>query len=139
MYLCKAEHGHETILNWFSRARQEDRERGAHNMGTCMLARLFIDVNAYDVFFPSVGHVLDMYWRGLRMVSGMCSACVIYVLYLLVIYIVFSRRPLPQLVMLVIAPRCFRQTPAEFQLSLRALAMGWAQRVERRRRCSAAI
>ena len=41
-------------------------------MGTCMLARLFIDVNAYHVFFPSVGHVLDMSWRDLGMVSGMC-------------------------------------------------------------------
>ena len=48
-----------------------------------------------------VGHVLDMYWRDLGMVSGMCSACVMYVLCLLVIYIDFSTRPLPQLVMLV--------------------------------------
>ena len=84
-----------------SRARQEDRETGAHNMGTCILARLFIDVNAYHVFLRGVGHVLDMYWRDLGMVSGMCSACVMYVLCLLVIYIDFSTRPLPQLVMLV--------------------------------------
>ena len=80
-------------------------------MGTCILARLFIDVNAYHVFLRDVGHVLDMYWRDLGMVSGMCSACVMYVLCLLVIYIDFSTRPLPQLVMLVIAPRCFRRGP----------------------------
>ena len=81
--------------------RQDDRGTGAHNMGTCPLARLFIDVNAYHVFLQGVGHVLDIYWRDLGMVSGMCSACVMYVLCLLVKYIDFSTRLLLQLVMLV--------------------------------------
>ena len=39
-YLCKAVHGHESIITWSFRARQEDKGTGAHNMGTCPLARL---------------------------------------------------------------------------------------------------
>ena len=45
-YLCKAEHGHETIIYWSWRARQEDRGTGACNMGTCLLAHLFIAISA---------------------------------------------------------------------------------------------
>ena len=37
---CKAVHGHESNITWSPRARQEDRGTGAHNMGTCPLARL---------------------------------------------------------------------------------------------------
>ena len=39
-YFCKAVHGHDSIINWSFRARQEDKGTGAHNMGTCPLAGL---------------------------------------------------------------------------------------------------
>ena len=65
-------------------------------MGSCVFVVL-----AWGMFVRGVGHVFDMYWRDLGMVGGMCSACVMYVLCLLVIYIDFSTRLLLQLVMLV--------------------------------------
>ena len=39
-YLCKAVHGHESIITWSFKARHEDKGTGAHDMSTCPLARL---------------------------------------------------------------------------------------------------
>ena len=36
---CK-HHGHASIITWSFRARKKDKGTGAHNMGTCPLARL---------------------------------------------------------------------------------------------------
>ena len=50
---CK-HHGHASIITWSFRARQKDKETGAHNMGTCLLARLFVAVTELTELLEAV-------------------------------------------------------------------------------------
>ena len=62
--LCKAVYGHESIITWSFRARQEDKGTSAHNMGTCPLARLSLlsMLNHGFVIEAVHGHESNITW-----------------------------------------------------------------------------